>query len=64
LPLSEGIISVRGVVSYAPQEPWIFSGTVQQNILFGSQMDKERFQKVMINIIYLLKVKTINCYDF
>jgi len=50
---------VHGDVSYAPQEPWIFSGTVQQNILFGLQMDKERFQKVMINIIYLLKVKLL-----
>ncbi|CAI6363623.1 unnamed protein product [Macrosiphum euphorbiae] len=47
LPLCEGKISVRGVVSYAPQEPWIFSGTVQQNILFGSQMDKKRFQKII-----------------
>ncbi|CAI6360542.1 unnamed protein product [Macrosiphum euphorbiae] len=47
LPLCEGRISVRGVVSYAPQEPWIFSGTVQQNILFGSQMDKKRFQKII-----------------
>lgn len=56
LPLYEGRISVRGVVSYASQEPCIFSGTVQQNILFGSPMDKERFKKVIINIIHLLKV--------
>ncbi|XP_060872041.1 ATP-binding cassette subfamily C member 4-like isoform X2 [Metopolophium dirhodum] len=47
LPIFEGSISVHGVVSYAPQEPWIFSGTVQQNILFGSPMDKERFKQVI-----------------
>ncbi|KAL5233619.1 hypothetical protein ACI65C_001029 [Semiaphis heraclei] len=47
LPICEGRISVHGVVSYAPQEPWIFSGTVQQNILFGSQMDKERFKQII-----------------
>ncbi|KAL4089661.1 hypothetical protein QTP88_024660 [Uroleucon formosanum] len=47
LPLYEGRISVRGVVSYASQEPCIFSGTVQQNILFGSPMDKERFKKII-----------------
>jgi len=46
LPISKGSISVHGVVSYAPQEPWIFSGSVQQNILFGSPMDKERFKQV------------------
>jgi len=46
LPISEGRISVHGVVSYAPQEPWIFSGSIQQNILFGSPMDKVRFKQV------------------
>jgi len=46
LPLSEGDISVRGVVSYASQEPWLFAGSVQQNILFGLPMDKERYKKV------------------
>lgn len=46
LPLSEGNISVRGVVSYASQEPWLFAGSVQQNILFGLPMDKERYKNV------------------
>jgi len=46
LPISEGRISVHGVISYASQEPWIFSGTIQQNILFGSPMDEERFKRV------------------
>jgi ATP-binding cassette subfamily C (CFTR/MRP) protein 4 len=49
LPLSEGNISVCGVVSYASQEPWLFSSSVQQNILFGSPMDKERYEKVLTN---------------
>ncbi|XP_022172982.1 multidrug resistance-associated protein 4-like isoform X2 [Myzus persicae] len=47
LPILEGRISVNGVVSYAAQEPWIFSGSVRQNILFGSPMDKERFKQVI-----------------
>lgn len=46
LPLSEGSISVRGVVSYASQEPWIFRGSVQQNIIFNSPMDKKRYKQV------------------
>lgn len=46
LPLSEGSISVSGTVSYAAQEPWLFSGSIKQNILFGLPMDKERYKKV------------------
>ncbi|XP_050545467.1 probable multidrug resistance-associated protein lethal(2)03659 isoform X2 [Daktulosphaira vitifoliae] len=47
LPLSEGNISVNGVMSYASQEPWLFAGSVQQNILFGSPMNEERYKKVI-----------------
>ncbi|CAH1738397.1 unnamed protein product [Aphis gossypii] len=47
LPLIKGSISVRGVVSYASQEPWLFAGSVKQNILFGSPMDKKRYDKVI-----------------
>ncbi|XP_015377601.1 PREDICTED: probable multidrug resistance-associated protein lethal(2)03659, partial [Diuraphis noxia] len=47
LPLSEGQIVVNGVVSYASQEPWLFAGSVQQNILFGSAMDDERYKEVI-----------------
>jgi len=46
LPLSEGNISVRGVVSYASQEPWLFAGSIKQNVLFGSPMDKDRYKRV------------------
>ncbi|XP_001946763.2 multidrug resistance-associated protein 4 [Acyrthosiphon pisum] len=47
LPLSDGVIHVRGVISYASQEPWIFAGSVQQNIVFNSPMDKDRYKKVI-----------------
>lgn len=48
LPLSGGVIHVRGVISYASQEPWIFAGSVQQNIVFNSPMDKDRYKQVNI----------------
>lgn len=53
LPLSNGNISVHGVLSYASQEPWIFSGSVQENILFGSPMDKNRYAQVRACILVL-----------
>ena len=30
-----GSVTVRGSVAYASQEPWVFSATLRENILFG-----------------------------
>ncbi|XP_031347077.1 probable multidrug resistance-associated protein lethal(2)03659 isoform X2 [Photinus pyralis] len=47
LPLSIGLLCVNGSLSCAPQEAWIFSASIRQNILFGSEMDEERYMKVI-----------------
>lgn len=52
LPLLEGKITVSGTISYASQEPWLFSGSIQQNIIFDSPMDKERYKQVKrLNVV-------------
>lgn len=42
-----GNISVAGNISYAAQEPWLFTGTIKQNILFGNSMDIQRYKEVL-----------------
>ncbi|RUS91067.1 hypothetical protein EGW08_001195, partial [Elysia chlorotica] len=45
-PLS-GSIKSRGTIAYVSQQPWVFSGSVRQNIIFGSKYDKARYDKVI-----------------
>lgn len=47
LPVESGKIEVNGKISYAGQEPWLFSATVRQNITFGLPMDKIRYRAVV-----------------
>lgn len=34
-------------MSYAAQEPWLFSGTLRDNILAGQALDEARYRKVL-----------------
>ncbi|EFA03656.1 probable multidrug resistance-associated protein lethal(2)03659 [Tribolium castaneum] len=47
IDLSKGELVVSGSVSYAAQEPWIFSSSIRQNILFGEKMNFERYKEVV-----------------
>ncbi|XP_021561645.1 multidrug resistance-associated protein 4, partial [Carlito syrichta] len=47
LPPSEGLVRVHGRIAYVSQQPWVFSGTVRSNILFGKKYEKERYERVI-----------------
>lgn len=44
---TKGTVDIQGSVSYASQEPWLFPGSIKQNILFGQPYNKERYKKVL-----------------
>ena len=56
LPIREGHIKVKGQIAYAAQQPWVFSSTIRQNILFGSEYDEEKYASV-INASALTRVR-------
>ncbi|XP_060650132.1 LOW QUALITY PROTEIN: probable multidrug resistance-associated protein lethal(2)03659 [Drosophila nasuta] len=47
LPAQMGSLKVNGSFSFATQEPWLFTGTVRENILFGLTLDKHRYRTVV-----------------
>ncbi|CAD5120000.1 DgyrCDS8582 [Dimorphilus gyrociliatus] len=47
IPVSAEELIVRGKISYLPQTPWIFNGTVRENIIGPNLFDYERFWKII-----------------
>ncbi|XP_071820242.1 ATP-binding cassette sub-family C member 4-like [Apostichopus japonicus] len=47
LPVKKGSLKVGGSVSFAAQQPWVFSGTVRENILFGKEFQEEKFKRIV-----------------
>ncbi|XP_077238132.1 multidrug resistance-associated protein 11 isoform X2 [Tasmannia lanceolata] len=45
--LIHGSIHSHGSIAYVPQIPWILSGTVRDNILFGKDYDAKRYAEVV-----------------
>ncbi|KAI3746682.1 hypothetical protein L6452_09121 [Arctium lappa] len=47
VPKLSGHIKLSGTKAYVGQSPWIQSGKIEENILFGKEMDRERYNKVL-----------------
>ena len=44
---TSGTIICQGTLVYVPQVPWVFSGTIRDNILFGQPYDELRYTKII-----------------
>ncbi|KAF2285674.1 hypothetical protein GH714_007042 [Hevea brasiliensis] len=42
-----GTLKLSGTKAYVAQSPWIQSGTIEENILFGKEMDRERYERIL-----------------
>ena len=47
LPATSGRTACVGSTAYCPQTPWLFTGTISQNILFGESLDELRYQQTV-----------------
>ncbi|XP_055764706.1 ATP-binding cassette sub-family C member 4-like isoform X2 [Salvelinus fontinalis] len=47
LPHDKGVLKVKGQLTYASQQPWVFPGTIRSNILFGKELHSQKYEKVL-----------------
>ena len=45
--IDSGEILVNGKISYCSQEPWVFEGTIKDNIVFVEDYDERRYRQVL-----------------
>ena len=45
--ITEGNIFCAGTIAYVSQTPWVFPGTIRENILFGEDYDEGRFKTIV-----------------
>ncbi|XP_013107786.2 probable multidrug resistance-associated protein lethal(2)03659 isoform X2 [Stomoxys calcitrans] len=45
--IDSGEVLVNGKVSYCSQEPWIFEGTVRDNVVFVEDFNERRYKRVL-----------------
>ncbi|XP_059444810.1 ABC transporter C family member 3-like [Corylus avellana] len=47
VPKISGTIKLCGTKAYVAQSPWIQSGKIEENILFGKEMDREKYDSIL-----------------
>lgn len=47
LPSEKGLLKVKGQLTYAAQQPWVYPGTIRSNILFGKEMNPQKYERVI-----------------
>ena len=52
-----GKIDVKGRIAYVSQQPWIFTASIKQNIIFGLEFNRQKFDQV-VEVCSLKKVKS------
>ncbi|NWY45608.1 MRP1 protein, partial [Sylvia atricapilla] len=47
LQATHGSVTVKGTAAYVPQQAWVLNASVEDNILFGKEMDETWFNRVI-----------------
>ncbi|KAL5795158.1 hypothetical protein ACOSP7_003752 [Xanthoceras sorbifolium] len=58
-----GTIKISGTKAYVPQSPWILTGNIRENILFGNQYDSHKYDKTVKACALLKDFELFSCGD-
>ena len=47
IPKLSGIVKVNGTIAYVPESPWIQSREIEEKILFGNKMNRNKYENVL-----------------
>ena len=47
IPISSGKMSCIGKIAFVSQTPWVYSGTVRDNIVFGQEFYEQKYRKII-----------------
>lgn len=47
LSRESGVVKVEGELTYTSQQPWILPGTIRSNILFGKELNPQKYDSVL-----------------
>ncbi|XP_051799250.1 ATP-binding cassette sub-family C member 4-like isoform X1 [Acanthochromis polyacanthus] len=47
LPPEKGVLKVTGQLTYAAQQPWVFPGSIRSNILFGKELNPQKYERTI-----------------
>ncbi|CAI9088256.1 OLC1v1022537C1 [Oldenlandia corymbosa var. corymbosa] len=63
MPKLSGTIKLCGTKAYVAQSPWIQSGTIEENILFGKEMEREKYDRVLDACSLKKDLEILSCGD-
>ncbi|KAK0583133.1 hypothetical protein LWI29_033687 [Acer saccharum] len=58
-----GTVKISGTKAYVPQSPWILTGNIRDNILFGNQYDSHKYEKTVKACALLKDFELFPCGD-
>lgn len=56
---TKGTVKLRGTVAYVPQTPWIMSGSIKENILFGAAWNSVLYEQTLHTCALRPDLKTL-----